>query len=783
MKNLIAALLVFAALPTHADETYWIDWRITALPGTCGAYDRLDPEGGPFFDVNSLPIPTYTTDRDPNNPPSWLNADAKFTSTFLKPGPNEFKFEYYHGTTGCAHDYNLVLLKRYNGSALPLFELENEGDHVVGLTTRTLDLREILPTIADDISKAKDAIAREQVKILNESTSALVAAKQLDRLVELENALDHLLHNGFEGLTLESLDALLSQYSDIGGEIKAALDTLYTDLKKELGVYRNEIKQLVDTFRDQMNSVTGGLVTDGAQANGFDPNDAGNYQPTADPSKVPDVPVPQLAPDPFDVSHDPYAVYAEQIITQLRATTLADGSVDDRTTFQSVVRGWHTNQAIIEQALKLRSGVSQKEWGAFLNAQNRVTNWVRQYMDGSDWFKDAPVPQQLKDLVDLLMVARMANQARALKGNLNLWVGPKPSVRQQLVIDTLVAILDGALRSEDYGSEDEDIRVLEITSKMVDGAVLAAKQEAAKLGVYFTPWVGGFAIMCEVATGSELCRSQGKPVSLGFRVFNGVTTIAGSKIFWASVGKALPAAKAVGVSMGMLLPPLGDLGQAERAALLGRLSPASITEVAGLTGKELQLLLDSLRDPLIGDRIVNELAAALKGSGLKELNALKMAWTLDSRAAALLSAGKGAAARALPPLKGKGIDAIRTVLKNAGFKYYPVTNGGQEIWMHSDNSLVRISGSGGTKVRPYYHFKKEISDTFEAYAPGNVVAKVTDSGAVVPESIGKGCGPDLTAWFQSKVGRTPSSAGNGAVDETLALGSAWGIATHIPVNP
>src|SRR5262249_20702495 len=150
--------------------------------------------------------------------------------------------------------------------------------------------------------------------------SSDVLSKELDRLSSLEDELDDLLKKGFDQISQADLDAILDQFADVGPDVKAALDQLLSDLKKDVQQYRDEIAQLVNTFRSQVDQVTDGIVTGGARGNGFDPTNSSNYVPGSDTSSVPDVGVPQIGPDPFDPSHDPYAIYAASILTQLNAT-------------------------------------------------------------------------------------------------------------------------------------------------------------------------------------------------------------------------------------------------------------------------------------------------------------------------------------------------------------------------------------------------------------------------------------------------------------------------------
>jgi hypothetical protein len=133
-------------------------------------------------------------------------------------------------------------------------------------------------------------------------------------------------------------------------------------------------------------------------------------------------------------------------------------------------------------------------------------------------------------------------------------------------------------------------------------------------------------------------------------------------------------------------------------------------------------------------------------------------------------------------LKGKSVDEVRSLLRQA--KFNPVSNGpaDQEIWYHADRSVVRIAQSSGTGngARTYLQVKKEIADVGGNYLKENIVAKVTDSGFVVPRDLKNPADLQrLNQWFQAN-----SASGKGPRDwEFTALTNAWGIATHIPLAP
>jgi hypothetical protein len=545
MRRLFLTLaLLLAASTASASVPYSIEMLTTEDPASCTSALPA-AQGLAFFDVNKFPIPGYTTSYDSAPKALWAYLDSNFDSTLLFPGSNEIDFGIAttNSSDYCTISRHQVTMYDALGGSHFLFDVTRTGTAFKGATTVSLDLNQIDPNLAADLIKFKNAIADDEADMLKNAASSDALSKELDRLSELENLLDDLLKKGFDQISQADLDAILDQYSDVGPDVKAALDQLLADLKKDIQQYRDEIAQLVSTFHAQADKVTDGIVTGGARLDGFDPSNGGNYTAGADTGSVPDVPVPQIGTDPFDPTHDPYAIYAASILAQLNATVY-NGKVQDRATFQSIVEGWRTNQHVVQHALELRAGVSQAEWGAFLNAQTSVLTFLRQFMDDNGWFRDVPIPAELKGLVDLIMAARFANQSKALKQALNGWAEAQLTPQQQLFADTLLSMKDVVVAYDEEVAEEPEVATT--MSKFFDGAIVVAK-EVGKLALYVSP-VGPFIAICEAAWGHELCLPSGRSLSKGERIFSAAGVFVGGSVklwkklgstgMWDAVGKA-----------------------------------------------------------------------------------------------------------------------------------------------------------------------------------------------------------------------------------------------------
>lgn len=117
----------------------------------------------------------------------------------------------------------------------------------------------------------------------------------------------------------------------------------------------------------------------------------------------------------------------------------------------------------------------------------------------------------------------------------------------------------------------------------------------------------------------------------------------------------------------------------------------------------------------------------------------------------------------------------------AGWKN-PMRTDAQIVYTHADGSVVRIAPNGAGPQRDWAHYKVEISKTPHAYAPNDIVCKVTDSHALVPantpaSSVNGFALPgadDLDTWFREVTGANSVMSG-----QHYALTKIWGDASHI----
>ncbi|WP_338863079.1 hypothetical protein [Myxococcus stipitatus] len=787
----LSLLLVCAALAplgAHANyRQYLIAWQSTSFrsQGSCQDTTRLSTEGQANFSVNAVPLPTYTL---PGNYRRSSNGDesnlfgAQFNATLLHWGSNSFFFNVQVDgpTQSCVIVDDIVTLETGGLTARPLFLVQRRGTAYSGNTAVALDLSEINPRLAENLLKLERTLEDRKWQLVSIHGSLEAAQAELDRLAELKGEIDELSKRPLDAITEADLNDILSRYSNLDPRVLAQLRQLLSDLKEDLAALRTELNRILSEFRGQMGGLDDWLAGT-PPANGPNLEDPKTYEPGLDPEQLPEVDIPDMGVgDDFDPDNDPYLAYAQQVLQQL-GTTSQNGVVVNRAGYMTIVRSWRQNQDIFEKAIQARASVSREEVGAFLNARGMVLDVVRQAMDEDGWFLDTPVRQSTKALVEYLRQRPDArHQADGLQSNLNLWQGTA-TPQQNAILDTLDG-LHGGWQSVEEGAAAEDPSILQTLFGIGESAQVIIK-EVALLGVGMTP-AGDFIDFCEVITGWETCIPSGTQLSTGERMFTGLGMVVGTGRFWRSVGNAIsPVSKHVVDRCELLIRRWSaDIpNKVKREELVERLGEGAIEFVDGLSGKDVERLLNTL-----GDATVQRLAKHLKGPGLLELETFKMIKIPEAKRTIALT--KGQAVKDLGTMKGKTMAELEARLNSLGFRQDTPGN-----WVHADHSVVRISGGSGGKP-PY--FRREISTVAGKYEGHDTIAvKVT--GAIegddmtgfrevfsLPEWVEPtvGVSTQMNKWFADIVGRKVNDLGEFG-PELLALKDYWVKQTHFDLLP
>ncbi|AFE04954.1 hypothetical protein COCOR_02975 [Corallococcus coralloides DSM 2259] len=772
MRNLYLTLglLLFMAPPSHAIE-YEIYWETISY---VSQGSNLDPilanEGDPYFEVNDLPLPTYTVPlqyRIARNQDRYNAFHALFDSVLLRPGDNAFDFGVTTlGGSKWTKSSELVKLLRPGQPSIVLFSGARNGTSYQGRTHVNFALRDLNPGLADKIDALERAINEDRNKLLGNAGRIADLGAQQARLDGLEAELETLLQKGFDEMTAAELDALLKRYPDVPAKTRQALVDLVADLKKNVEQLRAEIARITTELGLHVDEATSLVEAAVAQA-GHDLSSPDHFEPGNGLDDVQDVTVPEVDPnEDFDPDQDPYAAYAQQVLSRLQQQ-MGNTASQDRMGFLSTVRAWRTNVAAMQRSLEARGAVSTEEWGAFLNARHGVANYVRNYMDDSGWFLDTPIPVDIRVRLDSVLMARTPQAATALKDALSGWDSTM-SPEERMLLDTINAMLQGAAAA----IFSVDLSALAELTRLTNSIATAAV-EVSRFAVGFTP-VGDVLDLCEAVTGKKFCMPGGEQLSAEERIASGLGVVIGSGAFWHGVMTVAPVAGRVG----RILDNLTDLAAAERQILRTRIGSNALSHLEDLTGTQIKFLADTY-----GDTFVTTFAHSVGGSAMQKVTTLNLNWQWSKAVHdALFVQNLGATVRNLPPMQGMILPEVELLLTQKGFVKSSSTTA-QEIWTHLDGSIVRIAPRG-TQARPRIHLKKEVSKIPGDASDAAIACKVTDANALAPQGPNE-ARSGLNTWFrQATLAKSKNAyARDLTTQERDMLLRVWGDATHVDLSP
>ncbi len=537
--GVVAVLAVLAPSAARAATPYSLAWARTQAAGSCEIADLGKHDGEAFFHVNDTPLPTYqipgalVTNADGST--SNL-AEAGFDSVLLRTGANDFWFgaSIDSGDDSCVLSHEVVhLISVPLGLDKLLFDVLRNGTSFSGTSQVDLSLAEINPQLAQDIAYLETALTAERKTLFANAATTADLAEKLGALQQLDAELHDLVTRPLDEITQEDLDAILDKYGDVVDEgTRAAVEQLLQDLQKSIDDLHDELASLIDEFGAQADAAAD-LVTGGASASGFDPDDPWGY--SLGSSDVPPVAIPDVSgvPGAFDPGNDPYDAYADAVIAAL-ADDVDNGEVVARADFVAQVRAWRANDKAIAKALAASMTISQAETSAFLKAETKVTAYVQQFMDAQEWFKDSTVPPDVRAAVDGVLKNKFGQLADQMKDALND-LDPNSGIDLENLFMTTLGF-GAAMAAVDVATP-----YFEMMATLV--------QATERVAVGFVPFVGPTLDFCEAVTGRAWCMPDGEELSTEERIFSGAgVAVHGVATFWAGVKGAGIGAKGAAVA-------------------------------------------------------------------------------------------------------------------------------------------------------------------------------------------------------------------------------------------
>ncbi len=538
----------------------------------------LPNDGFGHFELNGLPIPTHMVGPWRYEPAQFgpvvmkygtNRFEAPFDRSLLRAGGNTIRFNYGDVLNRIANSYDFMFI---DGDSRPLFSISKTpgaayellslnlvtaGNPILQLpepfrswatvghtsqslgrelrpdnlfVTREVSLKELNPALALSSAILHDELRQWEEKLLTQSKQIASAKEPYRELDQLRTELKSLASGGTEAVTPEAVERILASKRSLPKEVSIALRAVADDLRRSIDEMRAEMERITREFTGQTAQVVH-LIEQNLGERHFAPT---HFQVTSHLGDLPEFLPPEVVVQKcFSKFCDSYAAAADKTIKELRRLS-PRGRVTDRRAFLSTVRHWHEDQRALHATFEWRPA-AQEEVGAFLRAQARVTEVLREHLDAQGWFNDNPVPIQVRALVDGTYAELLKDRPDAeLKDALNTWQGPSLGPDREAIATTLVGIGRGIEFAADVLTDAAD-ELERVRDLVVDMSKLTAS-----IGAVFIPEAGVALAMVEVMTGiSQIAR--GKTLTKEERVEIGLHLgmAAGGSGFWRGAKGAL----------------------------------------------------------------------------------------------------------------------------------------------------------------------------------------------------------------------------------------------------
>lgn len=537
----------------------------------------LPVEGFGHFELNGLPIPTHTVGPWRYEPAQFGLAvmkygtnrfEAAFDRSLLRAGTNWIRFNYGDVLNRVANSYDFMFLDDDSRPLFRIAKMPGRADELISLNlvtaghpvlqlpeplrswatmghtsqqlggelrpdnlfvSREASLIDLNPSLALSCALVHDALRNWEEKLLTQSKQIALAKESFRDLDQLRSELKALATGGADAVTPEAVERMLATKSKLPTDLTAALRAVAADLRRSLAQMHAEMARITAEFGGQ----TAGVVSLIEQNLAGSPPPS-HFQVTSHLGDLPEfLPPAVVVQQCFTQFCDGYAAAAEKTIKELRRLVIG-GRVSDRKAFLSIVRQWNEGQQALGATFEWRP-VAQEELGAFLRAQAKVTEVLREHLDAQGWFNDNPVPIQVRALVDGTYAKLLEDRPDAhLKDALNAWQGASLSPDREAIATTLVGIGRGIELAADALTDAAD-ELERVRDLVVDMTKLTAS-----IGAVFIPEAGVALAMVEVMTGLSQT-ARGKTLTNEERVEIGLHLgmVAGGSGFWRGAKGAL----------------------------------------------------------------------------------------------------------------------------------------------------------------------------------------------------------------------------------------------------
>jgi hypothetical protein len=603
LLRLLLTAFLFVAVLSGTAQAYppRIIWQCRANGVTC----TLQTEGDPFFRLNEIRLATYTV---PGNHSGGL-FHSFFSSALLIDGENTIRLE---GKRIWASDdektWHDVRLQTSNGDHIPLFHLTSEGDTFSAQRSITLGLADIHPQLAKIIEEVY-LVADAAFSDAQSSWRGLEHAKDTGRLLrQLKKKLEDLFNKPLAEVAEEDFDSLFS--GDLS-EYRDEFATLFRSLRDGLAEQKKVVDEMLADADGSLHRITQDTLEERVPQGDDSPLDDRLYSDLD--ADLPSVPSPEL-PEPDEDDQDTrdeeaWKKYADDVIAQLESCLNESNRVIERGAFLDIVRSWQATVGEIHNSFKLLPDALVSEAAPFVRSVERVSAYVRQFIDSEGWFRDSVVPVTIREAIATHIEPFDAQRAASLRNATNLWLLDAEATPEQQMAMRMMPVLTYLYRAVAAGYARR--HVADSMTDQTTNWLLVVGQAGAS----FTP-MGDVLDLCEVVSGREACLPGGRDLGVYERVAAGLGTVVGNRHVWSLVGSGVGGVvMMVASKLSKIDDALSALPAEVRQQMIRRFSAEALDKLSDIPGARIVELATDL-----GDDVLERLAKQLRGADIERLS-------------------------------------------------------------------------------------------------------------------------------------------------------------------
>ncbi len=232
--------------------------------------------------------------------------------------------------------------------------------------------------------------------------------------------------------------------------------------------------------------------------------------------------------DASEFNHDDsiYRNYANSVLDKLQAGLASN----DRLGFLTEVKAWTNNVATYEKIALGRKYFSKQEWQAYQQQYDRVLHFIDKHVDKDLWFKDSPVPVEVRQSLKEEMHEIAPVESSDLESALKKLSAKELTPEQRRSIETVQALallakelVKSAKSAIDAISEFQE-QVRQTTKVIASGiSCVVQAQLSSRVGSFY-----------ELVTGKSQC--DGSDLSVAERIISGVELALGSPKLLTALG-------------------------------------------------------------------------------------------------------------------------------------------------------------------------------------------------------------------------------------------------------